>query len=92
MARYNVIFHATLDEDDVIRVDVPIDDPQVKNLAMFHKKNFSCAISSKCADIAQDGELGDSPPPTSFFFFGVNLDYVDFAGGIFHLCNVRRIA
>ena len=30
-------------------------DPQVKNLALFHKKNFSlltkCAISSKCADI-----------------------------------------
>ena len=32
------------------------------------------------------------PPPHLVFFFGVNLDYVDFAGGIFHLCNVRRIA
>ena len=52
-------FHATSDEDDIIRVDVPIqnlhDDHQVKTLAMFHKMNFlllrKCAISSKCANI-----------------------------------------
>ena len=52
-------FHATSDEDGVIRFDVPIhdlhDETQVKALAMFHKMNFSllrkCAISSKCADI-----------------------------------------
>ena len=49
----------TSDENDVIRFNVQIlqlhDDPQVKNLAIFHKNNFSllikCAISSKCADI-----------------------------------------
>ena len=34
----------------------------------------------------QDGELEDvPPPPPRFFFFGVNLDYLDFSGGIFDL-------
>ena len=41
--------------------------------------------------VDQDGELGEVPPPTtnnintSVFFFGVNLDYLDFSGGIFDL-------
>ena len=29
------------------------------------------------------------PHPNLDLIFGVNLDYVDFAGGIFDLCNVR---
>ena len=34
----------------------------------------------------QDGELEDAPPPSRFFFlFSVNLDYLDFSGGIFDL-------
>ena len=36
----------------------------------------------------QDGELEDvppPPPPPPRFFFGVNLDYLDFSGGIFDL-------
>ena len=34
----------------------------------------------------QDGELEDvPPPPPPHFFFGVNLDYLDFSGGIFDL-------
>ena len=36
----------------------------------------------------QDGELEDVPPPPPtprFFFFGVNLDNLDFSGGIFDL-------
>ena len=34
----------------------------------------------------QDGELECvPPPPPRFFFFGVNLDYLDFSGGIFDL-------
>ena len=34
----------------------------------------------------QDGELGDVPPPPPLgFFFGVNLDYLDFSSGIFGL-------
>ena len=36
----------------------------------------------------QDGELEDVPqlpPPPPRFFFGVNLDYLDFSGGIFDL-------
>ena len=38
----------------------------------------------------QDGELEDvphppRPPPPPRFFFGVNLDYLDFSGGIFDL-------
>ena len=28
-------------------------------------------------------------PPNLDIFFGFNLDYVDFAGGIFDLCNVQ---
>ena len=42
----------------------------------------------------QDGELEDVPPPPPppqppFFFFGVNLDYLDFSGGIIDNYNVR---
>ena len=39
----------------------------------------------------QHGELGESPPPPPqpHLIFGVNLDYVDFAGGVFDLCHVR---
>ena len=39
----------------------------------------------------QDRELGEPHPhpPHLGLFFGVNLDYVDFACGIFDLCNVR---
>ena len=33
----------------------------------------------------QDGELGDAPPPISGYFFGFNLDYLDFSSGIFDL-------
>ena len=37
----------------------------------------------------QDGELEDvplpPPPPPPRFFFDVNLDYLDFSGGIFDL-------
>ena len=35
----------------------------------------------------QDGELEDVPPHHHHlgFFFGVNLDYLDFSGGIFGL-------
>ena len=35
----------------------------------------------------QDGELEDvpPPPPPPRFFFGVNLDYLDFSDGIFDL-------
>ena len=37
----------------------------------------------------QDGELEDVPPPPPpprfVCFFGVNLDYLDFSGGIFDL-------
>ena len=34
----------------------------------------------------QDGELENvPPPPPPRFFFGVNLDYIDFSGGIFDL-------
>ena len=36
----------------------------------------------------QDGELEDvptPPPPPRVFVFGVNLDYLDFSGGIFDL-------
>ena len=32
----------------------------------------------------QDGELEDVPPPPPRFF-GVNLDYLDFSGGMFDL-------
>ena len=43
----------------------------------------------------QDGELEDAPPPTttttSVFFFGLNLDYLDFSGGIFDLLYLITI-
>ena len=31
------------------------------------------------------GSLEMPPPPLRFYFFGVNLDYLDFSGGIFDL-------
>ena len=42
------------------------------------------ALSLFMSSYDQDGELGDVPL-TSGFFFGVNLDYLDFSGGIFDL-------
>ena len=41
---------------------------------------WSCPLTTRM------GSLEMFPPhPTSVFFFGVNLDYLDFSGGIFDL-------